>query len=118
MIKHAACAAALVFAALSQGLAADANPFAGTTKIVLSREMGSKPGSVEIADKAVIGKFLGAITLVETEPCACEHIEFAAFTTPAGVIKVSLCDHCFDFNGGHYAMPAAFYELFVAHLPK
>ena len=113
------CAAgALVFAAASICLAGDVNPFAGTTKIVLSRGEGPKGANVEIVDKAVIDKFLATIVLKKKEPCLCEHLDAAAFTTPAGVVNVSLCDHCFDFGGKTYAMPAGFYELFKAHLAK
>ena len=102
----------------SCGGAAKVDLFAGTTKIVLSRDVGEGKGTIEIADKAEIDTFLKTIVLTKKNPCLCDHIEFAVFTTPAREIRVSLCDHCFDFDGQTYAMPAAFYELFKAKLPK
>ncbi len=90
--------------------------FAGTTKIVLTNELAEDPAkkTVEIASAAEIAKFVATIKLKTKDPSKCDHILSAAFTTPKGVISVSLCDHCFDFGGKTYAMPAEFYKLFEA----
>ncbi len=105
--------------ALTAGVSCAGAPedvFAGTTKIVLEKDLQKGPAktTVEIADAAEIAKFVATIKLQTKNPCACDHIQSAAFTTPKGVISVSLCDHCFDFGGKTYAMPAEFYALFQA----
>ncbi len=111
-----AAVASLVLSADCSRAAAPEDVFAGTTKIVLTKDLEKDPAkkTVEIADKAEVAQFLGTIKLVAKEPCACDHVERAAFATPARVVTVSLCDHCFDFDGKTYKMPAEFYELFQA----
>ena len=105
-----------VVAAPSCSAAAPGDAFAGTTKIVLASELEKDPAkkTVTVSDAAEIAKFLGAIKLEAKTPCACDHVLSAVFTTPAGDVRVSLCDHCFDFGGKTYKMPAAFYALFQA----
>lgn len=116
----------LPFAALTASLlscAFGAPPediFAGTTKIVLEKDLQKGPAkkTAEIVDAAEIAKFVAAVKLQTKNPCACEHIQSAVFTTPARAVTVSLCDHCFDFDGKTYAMPAGFYKLFNEHFEE
>jgi len=108
---------------LSVGVSCGGAPedvFAGTTKIVLTKDLQKDPAkkTVEIVDKAEIAEFVAAIKLEKKAPCLCEHVESAVFTTPARAITVSLCDHCFDFDGKTYAMPAGFYKLFNQHFKE
>jgi hypothetical protein len=111
---------AALLACASSAWAAPEDVFAGTTKIVFTKDLEKDPAkkSVETTDKAEIAKVLETIKLEAKDPCACDHIESAVFTTPKGDVKVSLCDHCFDFGGKTYRMPAEFYKLFGAAFKK
>ena len=113
-------AAVLLCAGCASGWAAPEEAFAGTTKIVLVKDLEKDPAkkSVEIADAGEIAKVLATIKLKAKEPCLCDHIERAVFTTPKGDVSVSLCDHCFDFGGKTYKMPVEFYALFKSAFMK
>ena len=104
-------------ALLLTGCSAAENVFAGTTKIELAKDLqkGKDARRVVVTDPAEIARLVDAIRIEKKNPCACDHVESAAFTTPKGVVTVSLCDHCFDFGGKTYKMPAEFYRLFESH---
>jgi hypothetical protein len=104
----------LAFAASGCGRGDPGVVFAGTTKIELNKDLekGDARRTVVVTDPAEIARLVAAIRLQKKKPCPCGHTESAVFTTPKGVIDVSLCDHCFDFGGKTYDMPAEFYRLF------
>ncbi len=96
-----------------------ASGFTGVKEVRLSREAAAgKVRALVITDMGKIERLVGTIKLEKKEPCACEHLESAVFVTDAGEIKVSLCDHCFDFGGKTYRMPAEFYRLFQTYLSE
>jgi hypothetical protein len=118
VVLTAACGLAMLTGCAQK---ASKENFADATKIVLTQEVFSPVRAtkiVTVSDPKEVAEFVAAIRLVEKDPCACAHLESAAFTTPTREIYVSLCDHCFDFGGKNYKMPAGFYALFQARFPK
>ena len=89
--------------------------FAGTSGIELRTGYGRDEKTVVLTDKTAIERLLKTIRLDEKGPCECEHMESAVFTTPKGRIEVSLCDHCFDFGGKYWKMPAELHKLFMSY---
>jgi len=93
-------------------------PFRGTVGITLTRDGLKRKVHVRVSDPDTVREFLAAIRLVPKEPCKCEHMEEAIFETESSSIRVSLCDHCFDFQGKHYRMPGELYQLFQREIDK
>jgi hypothetical protein len=69
-----------------------------------------------LVDRATIDPLLAAARFEPKDPCACAHVERMEFATDGGMIKASLCNHCFDVLEGktvsHYAMTPEFYAEF------
>jgi len=97
-----------------------AGEFGGIAEIRLSRGVPGSPTAeaVTIKEPATINELVATIKLEKKNPCACLHLESAVFVKDTGEIKVSLCDHCFDFDGKTHVMPAGFYALFQKALPQ
>ncbi|MBM4040321.1 MAG: hypothetical protein FJ290_17580 [Planctomycetes bacterium] len=103
---------------LPDGAARVPEPFRGTVRITLTQERLGQKVEVRVSDPDMVREFLAAIQLVPKNRCKCDHFQAAVFEKQDGSVSVSLCDHCFDFSGRHYKMPAEFYQLFQREIGK
>jgi beta-lactamase regulating signal transducer with metallopeptidase domain/outer membrane protein assembly factor BamD (BamD/ComL family) len=93
-----------------------AGPFEGVKEIVV--RLGAPTPQQQQQDgaciaSAKINELLATIKVeMPKKPCACMHQDSAVFLKDKGRIKVLFCEHCFDFDGKFYAMPAEFYAFF------
>ncbi len=91
--------------------------FRGVTKIQIRTDYPEAARkTVTIVDKREIEDLVRAVQLREDRPCDCVHYMSVVFTTPGRVIEVSICEHCFDFDGKTYAMPPDFYRRVCEYL--
>lgn len=94
-----------------------AGPFQGSTKVTLRQTVPDEGvKQVALTEPGAIRRMTDTISLMPKLPCECKHYDSAVFETRRGTIQVSLCDHCFDFNGITYHMPPDFYMLFMSHM--
>jgi hypothetical protein len=107
---------------LAAAIGADAaGPFSGVKEIRLSRDVPGSPKTetVTIKEPTKVAELLATIKLEKKRYASgCLHLESAMFLKDNGEIKVSLCEHCFNFDGKTYLMPSGFYSLFQKAFPK
>jgi hypothetical protein len=91
--------------------------FNNTRKITLRQTIPDEGvKQVVLTDASAVRQMVDAISLVPKLPCDCKHLDAAVFETPTGTIHVSLCDHCFDYNGITYHMPPDFFMLYLSYM--
>ena len=93
------------------------NQFNNTRKITLRQTVPDEGvKQVVLTDPAAVRQMTDTISLAPKLPCDCKHLDAATFETSTGTIHVSLCDHCFDFNGMTFHMPPDFFMLYMSHM--
>lgn len=102
-----------------QGVSVSAADFVGATNIVFTERYGSDSNEwkhLTVSDSNQLRQFVSLTQLTTKQYCACEHHHEALFQSSSGEVRVSFCNHCFDFENGRspggYAMPEEFYAAF------
>jgi len=98
----------LLFCAALQAAEQPTAQFTSATQIVFTSAEPKR--TVTVKDAAALRSLTSAVRLEPKPRCKCDHSLSARFITGTQTTDVSFCDHCFDFDGRTFQMPATFYE--------
>ena len=98
---------------------ADTVVFASVTNVVFTERVDANPNNARhfaVSDSNELRRLTTFAELNPKRPCKCIHLHEALFHSPAGNLRASFCDHCFDLISSNRVdeleMPKEFYAEF------